>query len=588
MVRGPALALVNGSLARWVLDEIDAIEIQAWENEGVTTRRLRRESGHVVPGCDRFPAMNRILLSTLLSLAVLPSGANGIPVNAAAAPAAQQQYGLIIRGGRVLDGSGNPWFLADVAVSGDRIVVIGDLSGARGAVELDAGGLYVTPGFIDVHSHASGGLGSDDRNSAHTLLYQGLTTVVLDPDGRSPADLGAANAELMRRGIGVNAARMVGHGSTRGAVLEMDDRAPTADELAEMKAIVRAGMEAGAFGLSSGLFYAPGSYAELDEVIALAEIAAEYGGAYASHIRDEADYGIGVVASVDEVIAVARAAGIPGVVTHIKALGPNVWGESATIVQHIEEARAAGVEMYADQYPYEASSTGLSSALVPRWAQAGGRFEERMTDSETRARIRAEMVENLARRGGADRIQFTGGGPGMEGRTLHDLATEQRVDPIDVSIEILTGGGPGSIISHNMHVDDVHTLMVQPWTMTSSDGGIPTFGVGKPHPRSYGTFPRKIRRYVLEEGSVTLPQAIRSMTSLPATAFRITDRGILQKGAFADIAVFDLERLTDRATYADPHQYAEGVMHVLVNGELALRDGAPTGALAGRVLRRND
>jgi len=345
-------------------------------------------------------------------------------------------------------------------------------------------------------------------------------------------------------------------------------------------------MEEGAFGLSSGLFYAPGSYAELDEVVALAEIAAEYGGLYSSHIRDEADYGIGVVASVDEVIAVARAAGIPGVVTHIKALGPNVWGESTTIVQRIEAARAEGVEMYADQYPYEASSTGLVAALVPRWAQAGGRFEERMGDPETRARIRTEMVENLARRGGAARIQFTSGGPSMEGRTLQDLATEQGVDPIDVSIEILTGGGPGSIISHNMHIDDVVTLMVQPWTMTSSDGGIPAFGVGKPHPRSYGAFPRKIRRYALDEGFVTLAQAIRSMTGLPATVFRIADRGILREGAFADIAVFDLDRLTDRATYTNPHQYAEGVVHVVVNGELALRDGTPTNALAGRVLRR--
>lgn len=543
---------------------------------------------HGIRVCDRFPAMNRILLSTLLSLAIFPFAAPGTFTDAAGLPEAQQQYGLIIRGGRVLDGSGNPWFLADVAVSGDRIVAVGDLSDARGAVELDAAGLYVTPGFVDVHSHAAGGLGSDDRNTAHTLLYQGMTTVVLDPDGRSPADLGASNAALMQRGIGVNAARMVGHGSTRGAVLRLDDRAPTADELAAMKAIVRAGMEEGAFGLSSGLFYAPGSYAELGEVIALAEVAAEYGGAYASHIRDEADYNIGVVASVDEVIAVARAAGIVGVVTHIKALGPNVWGESATIVQHIEAARAGGVEMYADQYPYEASSTGLSAALVPRWAQAGGRFEERMADADTRTRIRADMVENLARRGGADRIQFTGGGPGIEGRTLHDLAAEQGIDPIDVSIEILTGGGPGSIISHNMHVDDVRTLMVQPWTMTSSDGGIPAFGTGKPHPRSYGTFPRKIRKYVLEDGFVTLPQAIRSMTSLPAAAFRIADRGSLRPGAFADIAVFDVERLTDRATFTAPHQYSEGVVHVLVNGELALRNGAPTDALAGRVLRRNE
>jgi outer membrane protein assembly factor BamB len=356
-----------------------------------------------------------------------------------------------------------------------------------------------------------------------------------------------------------------------------------------MREIVRAGMEEGAFGLSSGLFYAPGSYAELSEVIALAEVAAEYGGVYASHIRDEADYTIGVVAAVDEVIEVARRAGIPGVVTHVKALGPNVWGESRTIVEHIEAARAEGVEMYADQYPYEASSTGLSAALLPRWSQAGGgeALAARFADPETRARIRAAMVENLARRGGADRIQFVAG-EGIEGRTLQELAAAQGVDPIDVAIELLTAGGGGSIISHNMDSADVHTLMVQPWTMTASDGGLPRFGAGKPHPRSYGTFPRKIRGYVLDKEVLPLAAAIRTMTSLPATAFRIADRGTLRAGTFADVVVFDLERVHDRATYEEPHQYAEGIVHLLVNGQLAMRDGQPTGVRAGRALRRSE
>jgi N-acyl-D-aspartate/D-glutamate deacylase/outer membrane protein assembly factor BamB len=525
--------------------------------------------------------------SVLLALALLA------PLLAAAGVAPRvaqpaQGYDVLIRGGRVLDGSGNPWFYADVAVAGDRIAAIGDLRGATAGIEIDAAGLYVAPGYIDVHSHAAGGLASEQLAGAETLLYQGVTTVVINPDGRSP-DIGEQRDEMLAHGIGVNATPMVGHGSTRGEVIGADDRQATAAELERMREIVRAGMEEGAFGLSSGLFYAPGSYAELAEVIALAEVAAEYGGVYASHIRDEADYTIGVVAAVDEVIEVARRAGIPGVVTHVKALGPNVWGESRTIVEHIEAARAEGVEMYADQYPYEASSTGLSAALLPRWSQAGGgeALAARFADAETRARIRAAMVENLARRGGAGRIQFVSG-EGIEGRTLQDLADEQGIDPIDVAIELLGSGGGGSIISHNMDAADVHTLMVQPWTMTASDGGLPRFGAGKPHPRSYGTFPRKIRQYVLEEEVLPLAAAIRSMTSLPATAFRIADRGTLRAGAFADVVVFDLARVRDLATYEDPHQYAEGVVHLLVNGQLAVRDGQPTGVRAGRALRRSE
>ncbi len=279
----------------------------------------------------------RNILATALVIA-------GFAAGAPASEAQQQDYDVIIRGGKILDGTGNPWFIADVGIWGDRILAIDDLSGAGAPVVLDATGLYVAPGFIDVHSHAAGGLTAVDRSDARTLITQGLTTIVANPDGRSP-DIQEQRYALVEHGLGVNVAQMVGHGSTRGAVIGMDDRQATPIELNRMRDIVRAGMDAGAFGLSSGLFYAPGSYAELSEVIALAEIVAEYGGVYASHIRDEADYSIGVVAAVDEVIEVAREAGIPGVVTHIKALGPNVWGESRTIIEHIRQARNDVVEM---------------------------------------------------------------------------------------------------------------------------------------------------------------------------------------------------------------------------------------------------
>ena len=536
---------------------------------------------------DRSPLQRRIGLVALGCL-TLVAGAVGTALSVPQL-SDERPLDLIIRGGRLLDGSGNPWIRADVAIRGERIVAVGNFSDSCAKDEIEATGLYVAPGFIDTHSHALGGLITEERSGAAMLLSQGLTTVLINPDGGGGLDIVAQRNELLAHSLGVNVAQMIGHGSVRREVLGMEDRVPTDEELELMRTIVRNGMEDGAFGLSSGLFYAPGSYAELDEVIELAKVVAEFGGAYSAHIRDEADYTIGVVAAVDEVIRVAREAGLPGVVTHIKALGPNVWGESETIVEHLDGARVEGVEMYADQYPYAASSTGISAALLPRWSQAGGSEAQarRFADRDTRARIREAMVDNLARRGGAARIQFTGGGPAMEGRTLQSLADEQGADPVDVAIEIINGGLPGSVISFNIHVDDLRTLMSQPWTMTSSDGSLPPIGVGKPHPRSYGTYPRKIRKYVLEERLITLSAAIRSMTSLPAAAYRLANRGFIRPGSFSDIVVFDLELITDRATYTNPHQYSDGIRHVVVNGKVALRDGKPTGLDGGIVLRRN-
>jgi len=286
---------------------------------------------------------------------------------------------------------------------------------------------------------------------------------------------------------------------------------------------------------------------------------------------------------------VAREAGVPGVVTHVKALGPPVWGFGKAIVHRIENARAQGIEVYADQYPYTASATGLSAALLPRWAQAGGgdSLQARLAHPPTRARIRAEMVDNLARRAGASAIQFRRfrEDPSIEGKTLAELARANGRDPIDEALALLERGGP-SIVSFNMHEDDVRTLMVEPWTMTASDGDLVPMDEGVPHPRSYGTFPRKIQRYVVEEGVLDLPAAIRSMTSLPAQVFRVADRGVLRPGALADVVVFDLESVREVGTFTDPHHLAEGMVHVFVNGEAAVRDGRFTERLAGRVLSR--
>ncbi len=499
------------------------------------------------------------------------------------------QYDVLILGGRLLDGSGNPWRFADVAISGGRIQAVGNLGGARAARIVDATGLYVAPGFIDAHSHAVSGLSTPELSHGNPLLAQGITTVIVNPDGGGPVDIAAQREELMRNGLGVNVAQLVPHGSIRRTVLAMEDRAPTEQELNRMREMVRAGMGAGAFGLSSGLYYAPGSYAGTEEVVELARVVAEFDGVYTSHVRDEADYNVGVLAALDEVIRIAREAGIPAVHTHIKALGPRVWGQSSELVRMIDAARAAGVEVYADQYPYTASGTGISGALIPRWAQVGGRgaFLERLDSPVQWPRLEEDILENFDRRGGADRLQIRhyAPEPALEGRTLQEIADERGVAPVDLVRDLIRVGNAG-LVSFNMSDDDVVTLMKPDWTMTASDGGYVPIGQGVPHPRNYGTFPRRIRKYVVEDRVVTLAHAIRSMTSLPADVFRVIDRGVLRAGAWADVVVFDLTRMRDLATYTDPHRLSEGVVHVLVNGGFAVFDGEFTNDLHGGVLRR--
>ena len=508
---------------------------------------------------------------------------------ASAQAAATRSFDVLIRNGRVLDGSGNPWIRADVGIRGDRIVAVGDLRDATAPTVIAADSFYVAPGFIDTHSHAGESLDQAAVSGAQQLLAQGLTTVFVNPDGGGRVDLDAQRVALQQNGVGVNVAQMIGHGSVRLAVLGMEDRAPTADELTRMEALVQRGMDAGAFALSSGPFYAPGSYSRTDELVDLARVAARYDAPYQSHIRDESDYTIGLLAAVEEVITVAREARTRGVVTHVKALGPNVWGFSAAIVQRIDRARAQGVQVFADQYPYEASSTSLSAALVPRWAQAGGTiaFRARNADQEQRARIIPEMRENLVRRGGGERIQIARYGPDstIEGRTLAQVALARGTDAVETALSLLAKDEV-SIVSFNMLDEDIARLMHQPWTMTSSDGALVPFGAGMPHPRGNGAFSRKLRKYVVEDQVLDLPAAVRSMTSLPAAVYNLKDRGVLRPGAIADIVVFDLARVRDRATYENPHQLSEGMVQVIVNGHFAMRDGKFTAGHHGRVLHR--
>lgn len=529
----------------------------------------------------RFPLLVTLPLLSLATFAPF----------AASAP---ERFDILIRNGRVLDGSGNPWYRADIGIKGDRIVAMGRLEDdvATATTVVDAAGLYVAPGFIDVHSHADEGLDRPDLQSARSIVVQGVTTLVLNPDGGGPWPLSDQRARYETHGIGVNVALMVGQGTVRREVMGMEDRPPTEEELGKMKAMVREGMAAGAFGLTTGLYYAPGSYATTEEVVALAREVYPIG-LYTSHIRDESDYTVGLLAAVDEVIRVAEEAKIPGIVTHFKALGPGSWGLSEAACLRIERARDRGVEVWADQYPYEASGTSIVGALVPRWALAGetmpGRpspLESRLSEPRERARLREDMSVNLERRGGAGTLQISRyvRDPSLEAKTLAEIAEDRGMPAVDVALQLLDEGGAG-LVSFNMSEDDIANIMKKDYTMTCSDGGLVAMGEGKPHPRYYGTFPRKIARYVNERHVIGLAHAIRSMTSLPATVFGFTDRGVLRTGAYADVVVFDLARIRDRATYEEPHQLAEGVVDLLVNGTFALQNGRSTGTLSGKVLR---
>lgn len=496
------------------------------------------------------------------------------------------RFDILIRNGHVYDGTGNPWILADIGITGDRILALGRLPNASATKVIDAAGLAVTPGFIDVHSHAGSGLATEALKQGQPVLAQGITTVLVNPDGGGPTDLNAQRAAYSRRGIGPNVGLFVPHGSIRQSVMGMSDADPDSEALGKMVDMVRAGMRAGAVGLSSGLYYAPGSYSKTAEVIAMARMAAQFGGVYSSHIRDEADYSIGVVAAVQEVITIAEEAGLIGVVSHMKALGPANHGLSMALIERIEAARARGVQVYADQYAYNASGTGIGGALIPRWAQVGGRdaLLRRMRGPE-RAKLVAEVKTNISRRGGAETLMIGRYTPdtSIEGRTLAELAARDMRPPEEVALTLLERAD-ASLVSFNMSERDIELIMRQPWTMTCTDGDLVPMGEGKPHPRAYGAFPRKLRLYVRERSVVDLPFAIRSMTSLPASVFALKDRGVLRPGAFADVLVFDPAMVRDSATYQEPHQLAEGMVHILVNGEVVRENGTFTSALPGRVV----
>ncbi len=523
-------------------------------------------------------------------------------------------FDLVIRNGHVVDGTGNPWFAADVGIKGDTIAAVAPRLDATGARVIDATGRIVSPGFIDVHTHSDAGqtvvpgdtiepLVRDDKQDivgnpgAENDVRQGVTTVMGGPDGFGSPQVGAWLAKVAAAKPAINIGTFVGHGAVRKAVIGMDNRAPTADELQRMRDLVASAMREGAFGLSTGLFYVPANYAKTDEVIELAKVAAQFGGIHKSHMREES---MRVIDSVNETIAIGEFGGLPTQITHHKVIGKAMWGRSVDTLRLIDEARARGVDATLDQYPYTASNTTIQSGLLPQWAQDGGRdaMLARFKDETTRQRILNDISSAIRNeRGGGDPANIVlascGFDASLAGKSLADVLRDRRLpvaidQAADLVIEIVQKGSCVGIY-HAINEDDLIRIMKHPATMIASDAspGMPIFGKDAPHPRAYGTFARVLGVYVREKHVLTLEEAVRKMSGFPAQRLGLTDRGIIRPGLKADVVVFDATTIIDKATFEKPHQYAVGVDAVVVNGRVTLGAGRMTGERAGRALRKN-
>ncbi|MFC1493528.1 amidohydrolase family protein, partial [candidate division KSB1 bacterium] len=482
------------------------------------------------------------------------------------------------------------------------ITVVGEVDPDAEQV-IDATGLYISPGFIDIHNHAFFSedeldepldieIDFDETRAVKNYLTQGVTTIVSGNCGGGSFKIKDMLNNMEDNGIGVNVIELVGHGSVRNKVMKMEDREPDEDELEEMKELVEKAMKEGAFGISSGLFYAPGSYAKTGEVIELAKVVADFGGIYATHIRDEGANGtIGLPASIREAIRIGEEAGVPIQISHIKAAGKEAWGQSKEVTEIIEDAIARGVKVYADQYPYMAGSTSLSPIVLPRWIQEGGRDKmvDRFDDKDLDRRIRRDIYDRIDRYGGPEAIVISSfeDKKEYEGKNLKEISALMELTPVDAAIDILRENDPGVII-FMMDEEDVETYMQKPYTLTCSDGSNVSYNKGLPHPRHYGAFTRKIRHYVLDKRLITMEHAIRAATGLPADMLGLDGRGLIKENYAADIVIFDPNTIRDRATYTNPHQYSQGIKYLFVNGQLVIENDVYNGTLAGKPLKKNE
>ena len=503
---------------------------------------------------------------------------------------AKIEFDLLILNGTIIDGSGDASYQSDLAIKDDRIVKIGNLSSYDAKIIINAVDLIVAPGFIDSHTHAIRGI--FDVPTAESSLLQGVTTLTDGNDGTSPYPINDNYAEIEALKISTNWAVFVGQGTVRQEVMGLEDRNPTGEELDQMKSMIADAMEDGALGISTGLFYVPGSFSSTQEIIELSKVAGGYGGIYISHMREEA---ADILKSINETINIGIEAGIPVQITHHKIIGKANWGLAKNTLKLIDEAINRGVNVSIDQYPYTASQTSIR-ALIPQWAQAGGRKEllKRIDDPKSRKLLIDGIIERILfdRGGGHPKNVFiskSSWDTSMEGKNLADLCNERGLEPTPynaaiVVFDIIKGGG-ASAVYHAINSDDVDLIMQHPMTSIASDGPLTVYNVGSPHPRTYGTFARVLGTYVRERNIISLEEAIRKMTSLPAKILSIDRRGLIKEGYYADITIFDKNVIADKSTFEDPHQYAVGVNSVIVNGIIVVENGMHNGNRPWKVLR---
>jgi N-acyl-D-amino-acid deacylase len=520
----------------------------------------------------------------LLRLLVLLS----IPFLAASSVATRQEYDIAIINGRIVDGTGNPWFYGSVAIKDGRIVKVGAVDAQRAGRVIDASGLIVAPGFIDVHTHVEGSLGENPL--ADNFTHMGVTSVITGNCGSSSLQVADFLSKLESKGVALNVGTLVGHGSVRREVLKDEDREPAGPELERMKLIVERAMREGAVGMSTGLIYVPGTYAKTGEIVELARVVAKYGGIYATHMRDE---GNNVTESIAEALLIGEQAKLPVEISHFKVSSKKRWGDSSITCKMVSDARAQGRQVTVDQYVYVASATSLNT-MLPSWALEGGKDKarKRLSDPDLRARIKREMIESINKSGFADFsyavVSSFQPDHSFEGKPISTIAKAVRGkdtldDQAEQVIDMYLAGSAGMIF-HKMAESDVERIVAQPFAMIASDSGVIRLDDGSPHPRGYGNNARVLATYVRQKRVISLEDAVRKMTSLPAATFKLWDRGLIRAGMAADVVVFDADKVGDRATFDKPHQYSEGFAYVLVNGKPVIDGGKQTGATPGRAL----